>query len=225
MDQHPLSRQAGDHGRALGRAAMVLAVGVSLGWLTQAWAGPPTEQLKASVDNVIRILENPGAKSDAKARRASIRREADNIFDMPETAKRALGTHWQKLGARDREEFVSLFADLLERAYVSKIERYSGERITYAGEAGDGELVTVKTRFITKQGTEVPVDYRMLRQGDRWRAYDVVIEGVSLVANYRSQFDKIIQTTSYGELVSRMKNGPGALNSTGVKRKDSTPGS
>lgn len=207
-------------------AAVVLAVGVVLSALSQAWAGPPTDQLKASVDRIIRILEDPTSKSDAKTqeRRAAIREEADNIFDVRETAKRALGTHWQRLGEREQEEFVPLFADLLERAYVSKIERYSGERITYAGEATAGDLVTVKTRFVTKQGTEVPVDYRMLRRGDRWLAYDVAVEGVSLVANYRVQFDKIIQTASYADLVARLKNGQGdASNSGGVKRKDQAP--
>ena len=187
--------------------AVVLAMGVLCASSAPAWAGPPTDQLKAAVDRVIRILEDPTARSDVKMkeRRAAIREEADSIFDFRETAKRALGTHWPRLGEKDQEEFVSLFADLLERAYVAKIERYGGEKITYAGEATDGDLVTVKTRFVTKQGTETPVDYRMLRRGDRWRAYDVVIEGVSLVANYRGQFDKIIHTASYADLVTRLK--------------------
>jgi phospholipid transport system substrate-binding protein len=201
-------------------------MGVVLASLSQAWAGPPTDQLKASVDRIIRVLEDPTLKSDVKVkeRRAAMREEADNIFDVREAAKRALGTHWQRLGEKEQEEFVSLFADLLERAYVSKIERYSGEKITYAGEATDGDLVTVKTRFVTKQGTEVPIDYRLLRRGDRWRAYDVVVEGVSLVANYRVQFDKIIQTASYADLVARLKNGQGDVGSSGgVKRKDQAP--
>jgi phospholipid transport system substrate-binding protein len=106
---------------------------------------------------------------------------------------------------KDRQEFTRLFTDLIERAYISKIERYSGERITYAGESVDAGLATVRTRFVTKQGTEVPVDYRMHERGDRWLVYDVSVEGVSLVNNYRTQFDKIIQSSSYAELVRRMK--------------------
>ena len=209
------------------RVAGVLAMSVWLTASSQAWAGPPTDQLRTSVDKVIRLLEDPAAKSGIKMmkdRRADIREEADNIFDFRETAKRALGVYWPRLGERDQEEFVSLFTDLLERAYISKIEQYSGEKITYAGEVMDGDLVTVKTRFAMKQGTEVPIDYRMLRRGDRWLAYDVIIEGVSLVANYRAQFAKTIQTASYAELVTKLKYGQGEIGSSGgVKRKDQTP--
>ena len=233
MKQRLLPRQRLDHGREAGcwadkawRVAGALAMSVWLASSSQAWAGPPTDQLRTSVDKVIRILEDPRAKSGGKMkeRRAAIREEADNIFDFRETAKRALGVHWPRLGEGDQEEFVSLFSDLLERAYISKIERYSGEKITYAGEVMDGDLVTVKTRFAMKQGTEVPIDYRMLRRGDRWLAYDVIIEGVSLVANYRAQFAKTIQTASYAELVTKLKNGQGEISSSGgVKRKDQTP--
>lgn len=229
MKRCSCSCQDTHHGRAFRMVRCViglLGVGLLLSALPAAWAGPPSDELKGSVDRVIRILEDPSSRSEAKIkeRRAAIRKEADNIFDFRETAKRSLGMHWQRLSDKDREEFVSLFADLLESSYISKIERYSGEKITYAGETADGDLVTVKTRFVMKQGTEVPVDYRMLRHGDRWRAYDVLIEGVSLVANYRAQFDKIIQTASYAALVTRLKNSPGALGTSGgAKGKDQTP--
>jgi phospholipid transport system substrate-binding protein len=170
-------------------------------------AGAPTDQLKSSVEQIIKVLEDPALKTDARAadRRAAIRKEAEGVFDFGETAKRALGRHWQNLSEKDRQEFTGLFADLIERAYISKIERYSGERIAYAGEAVDGGLATVRTRFVTKQGTEVPIDYRMQQRGDRWLVYDVSVEGVSLINNYRTQFDKIIQTSSYAELVRKMK--------------------
>jgi phospholipid transport system substrate-binding protein len=170
-------------------------------------AGAPTEQLKASVEQIIKVLEDPALKVDSRAqeRRAAIRKEAEGVFDFGETAKRALGRHWQGLSDKDRAEFTGLFTDLIERAYISKIERYSGERITYASEAVDGGLATVRTRFVTKQGTEVPIDYRMQQRGDQWLVYDVSVEGVSLVNNYRTQFEKIIQTSSYAELVRKMK--------------------
>ena len=210
----------------IGYAAMLFGLGLWLASSSSAWAGLPTDQLKTSVDRVIRLLEDPTLKTDAKVkeRRAAIRKEAENILDFQETAKRALGPHWQRISEREQQEFVSLFSDLLEHAYISKIERYTGEKITYTGEAGDGDLVTVKTRFITKQGTEIPIDYRMLRRADRWLAYDVVIEGVSLVANYRVQFDKIVRTASYADLVTRMKNKAGEFGAPGeVKRRESTP--
>jgi phospholipid transport system substrate-binding protein len=206
--------------------SMLLGLGLWLASSSPAGAGPATEQLRASIDRVIQVLQDPTLRSDAatKARRAAIRREADNIFDVRETARRALGTHWQGLGERERQEFVTLFADLLEHAYVAKIERYSGERIAYAGEVADGELVTVKTRFVTRQGSEIPIDYRMRRRGDRWLAYDIVIEGVSLVANYRAQFDKIIQTSSYADLVARMKSSQMVpAIPAGARRKDPAP--
>lgn len=172
-----------------------------------AGAGAPTDQLKASVEQIVKILEDPVLRTSAKnqERRAAIRREAEVAFDFGETAKRALGRHWQGLSEPDRREFTALFTDLIERAYISKIEQYSGEKVLFAGEAVDGRLATVRTRFISKQGTEIPVDYRMQQRGDRWLVYDVAIEGVSLINNYRSQFDKIIQGSSYGELVRRLK--------------------
>jgi len=185
----------------------VALVGLTVLAPAPARAGAPTDQLKASVDQIVKTLEDPALKTEARARerRAAIRKEAAGVFDFTETAKRALGRHWQGLAEKDREEFTALFTDLIERAYISKIERYSGERIAYAGEAVDGGLATVRTRFVTKQGTEVPVDYRMQQRGDRWLVYDVAVEGVSLINNYRTQFDKIIQTSSYAELVRKMK--------------------
>ncbi|PYM58395.1 MAG: organic solvent tolerance ABC transporter substrate-binding protein [Candidatus Rokuibacteriota bacterium] len=183
-------------------------------WI-KAWAGVPTDQLRGSVDRVIQILEDPQLKAEARAtdRRAAIRKEAESIFDFTETAKRALGQHWKTLNTSQQQEFVSLFEDLLERAYVLKIEKYSGEKVTYLGDTVDGDLATVKTKFTTKQGTEIPVDYRLLRRGDRWLVYDVFVEGVSLVANYRTQFDRIMRTGSYDELVRRMKASQSDFNS------------
>jgi phospholipid transport system substrate-binding protein len=186
---------------------VLLGLLLLIGSPTEASAGAPTDQLRASVDQIIKVLDDPALKPEGKAaeRRAAIRKEAVVVFDFTETAKRALGRHWQGLSEQDRQEFTALFTDLIERAYISKIERYSGERIAYAGEAVDGALATVRTRFVTKQGTEVPIDYRMQQRGERWLVYDVSVEGVSLINNYRTQFDKIIQTSSYAELVRKMK--------------------
>jgi len=167
-----------------------------------ARAGEATDQVRRSVDEVIKVVQS---QPDGPARRAEIRRIANRLFDFEETAKRALGPHWQQRTPAEREEFVRLFSDLLEAAYVGKIDLYQGEKIAYVGETVDGDQATVKTRIVTKQGTEVPVDYRLLREKDGWRVYDVVIEGVSLVGNYRTQFNKIIQTSSFEDLVKRMR--------------------
>jgi phospholipid transport system substrate-binding protein len=138
-------------------------------------------------------------------RRVAIRRIANEIFDFGETTRRSLGPHWQARTPAEREEIVRLFADLLERSYIGKIEMYSGEKIQFAGDVIEGDQATARTRLITKQGTEIPVDYRMHRvSGDRWLAYDVSIEGVSMVANYRAQFNKIVQTSGYKTLVQKL---------------------
>ena len=170
-------------------------------------AGAPTDQLKSSVEQIVKVLEDPALKPDARAkdRRAAIRKEAAGVFDFTESAKRALGRHRQNLSEKDREEFTGLFTDLIARSYIGKIEMYSGERIQFVGDSVDGDQATVRTRLVTKAGMEVPVDYRMHRvSGDRWLAYDVAVEGVSMVSNYRAQFNKIIQISGYKSLVSKL---------------------
>ena len=191
--------------RALPIAA-ALALGIGLLVAPRVWAGAPTDQLRGQIDRVIKAVEDPELKNKPAERRGTIRKIANETFDFEEMSRRALARHWQPRTPAEREEFVKLFADLLERAYVSKIENYGGEKIAYNGDTLDGESALVKTKIITKQGTDVPVDYRMLKRSDRWLVYDVVIEGVSLINNYRTQFNKIIQTSSYQSLVDRMKN-------------------
>lgn len=171
-------------------------------------AGSPNEQLKPAVDRVIKILEDPALKGETKAkeRREALRNISNEIFDWGEMARRSLGRHWRERTEAEREEFVDLFRDLLERSYISTIERYSRERVNYVGESVDGEIATVRTIILTKRGQEVPIDYRMIRRGDRWLVYDVIVEHVGLVSNYRTQFNQIIQTSSYEELVRKIKS-------------------
>ena len=190
----------------VGHVALVLA-GFTILSIAPAWAVTPTEQLKGSIDRIIPILEDPALKGDAKIkeRRAAIRRVANDVFDFTESAKRCLGPHWERRTERERQEFAVLLGDLLERAFAARLEQYGGERIQYTGESMDGNLATVKTTIITKSGAELPVDYQVLRRGDRWLVYDVWIEGVSLMNNYRAQFNKIIQTSSYEDLVRKLK--------------------
>ena len=172
-----------------------------------AHAGPPTDQLKRGIDGVLAILQDAALKAPGKVeeRRQKIRLIANEIFDWPETGKRALARHWQGRSPQEREEFSKLFADLLERSYVGKIEAYSGEKILYGEETVDGDQATVRTKLVTKSGTQIPIDYQMHKVDDRWRIYDVKIENVGLVANYRSQFNRIIQQSGYPDLVQRLK--------------------
>jgi phospholipid transport system substrate-binding protein len=172
-----------------------------------AHAGPPTEQLKAGIDRVLVILQDPALKQPGKAeeRRQKIRVIANEVFDWTEIGKRALARHWQGRSPQEREEFSKLFADLLERSYVGKIEAYSGEKILYGEEAVDGDQATVRTKLLTKSGTQIPIDYQMQKLEERWRVYDVKIENVGLVANYRSQFNRIIQQSGFNDLMQRLK--------------------
>jgi phospholipid transport system substrate-binding protein len=168
-------------------------------------AGPPTEQLQQHVDEVVRVLDDAGLRAQPAQRHAAVRKIAENIFDYPDTARRALGLHWNDRTPDERKDFVALFADLLDRAYLSKIDQYQGEKVRYTNETVEGEQATVKTTLVTPRGTAIPVDYRLHLVNGRWLVYDVIIEGVSLVSNYRQQFNKIIQTESYPALVQKMR--------------------
>ena len=182
-----------------------------------AIAGEPTEQLRGHVEAVIKTLQTKEGNPDE--RRAAIRKIAERIFDFEETAKRALGRHWQSRTPPERQEFVKLFADLLEHSYLSKIEQYGGEKVAYSGETLEGDQATVKSKIVTPKGTEIPIDYRMLKRDGRWLVYDVTIEGVSLVGNYRTQFNKIIQTSSWDDLVQKLRSKSIGGPAPGTERK------
>lgn len=172
-----------------------------------ARAGAPTDQLRAAVDRVVKILEDPELKKPARTeeRRAQVRAVVHEIFNFKELARRTLARHWRERTPAEQEEFTALFADLLERSYLGKIDLYQGEKVRYTDEEVDGDYATVGSVILTKEGLEVPVEYRMLRNGTRWEVYDVVVEGISLVANYRSQFARIIQRSGYAELVEKLR--------------------
>lgn len=191
------------HSLIRGLAAALLVLGATVG----AQAGPATDRLRPEIDRVLTVLENPALRGEAKAqeRRRAIRAITDGVFDWAEMARRALGRHWEARTQAEQQEFVALFRDLLERAYITKIEKYSGEKLAYAGETSDGDQALVRTRVETKPGQEVAIDYRMSRQGDRWMVYDVLVENISLVGNYRTQFDGIIKTSSFEELMRKIR--------------------
>mgnify|MGYP005847759887 CR=1 FL=1 len=172
-----------------------------------AGGGEPTDQVKETVDKVIEILKNPALKGPAKIaeRRAKIRGVVKERFDFAETARRSLGIYWAQRTPQERKEFVNLFWDLLELSYVDKIETYSDEKILYVGEVVEGDFAMVRSRIEDRKHLAFPLEYRLFKRDDRWWVYDVVIEGVSLISNYRTQFNKIIRTASYEELIRRMR--------------------
>ena len=192
-----------------------------------AWAGAPTDQLRGRIERVLKILD-PEARLDGKSeeRRAAIRTVAQETFDFREISQRALARHWQARTPAEKDEFTALFADLLERSYIGQIEQYSGgEKIAYVSESVEGGLALVRTKLITKAGTEIPVDYKLHQVGANWLVYDVSIEGVSLVSNYRAQFDRIIRGSSYKQLAEKLKAKKDEPIGTdaGLKRASSTP--
>jgi phospholipid transport system substrate-binding protein len=177
-------------------------VALALGLPARAGAATATDELRRYTDQVLRILQDSTLTS--AARRVAVRDVADEAFDVRETARRVLGRHWQARSHAEQEEFVRIFRDFLERTYIPWIDEYRGERVRFVSERLDGEHATVRAMIVTRFGIEVPVESRLLRTGGRWHIYDVLIENVSLVGSYRSQFDRVIRNGSYEELVRRL---------------------
>jgi phospholipid transport system substrate-binding protein len=189
-------------GVILGTAVATVVTVLVLGG--PAWASSPTEQLRAYTDRVMEVLENRAMTPPERVE--AVRAVASEAFDVSETAQRALGIHWQQRTPAERQEFVQIFRGLLEQTYLSRIGEFGGERIKYVNERIDGDRAIVRAVIVTRNGTEVPVESRLLQKADRWLIYDILIENISLIASYRSQFDRVIRTASYPELVRRLKS-------------------
>lgn len=184
-------------------AGSLLALAVA----APASAQSPTDQMRQYTEQVLKILHDATVeeKDSFAALQAAIRKIALQMFGLAETAKEVLGSHWNARTPAEQEEFAQLFADLLEATYIARMDRQQGLKIRYLGELIEGDQALVGAKLITKRGDEVAVDARLLRRDGRWFVYDVTIEGVSLLSNYRAQFDRIIRRSSYEELVRRLK--------------------
>ncbi len=174
-----------------------------------ARAGDVTERVRSTIDEAISVLKDPAlkGKTHRTERRARIRAAVEEVIDFKEMTRRSLGIHWRKRTPKERDEFVHLFSHLLENSYISKIEQQTDEKVLYLSEKVNkkGTRAIVKTKVLTSQETEIPIAYRMIKKDGQWMAYDIVIEGVSLVSNYRTQFGKIIKRSSYDDLVASLK--------------------
>ena len=193
----------------VGRLAVVGIVGTCLsigGELSQAFAGPPTDSMKGTIDEVLRIIRDKELKQTAKAeeRRSLLEKVVAERFDYQEMSRRALGAPWNQLSDQDKQEFVSLFQTLLTSSYAEKVESYSGEGVQYLNERTEKDYAEVRTKILSGK-TEIPLDYRLINHGAEWRVYDVVVDGVSLVNNYRGQFTKILRASSYPDLVDQLR--------------------
>lgn len=189
----------------------ILLVGtliVLLASSTPALAGEPLERVKGTLEAALAVLNDPGLQGLEKEadRKAGVRKIIYDRFNFEEMAKESLGDHWKKLTAQQRKEFVDLFGDLFERSYNRLVLKFLPERETlYGTEVVDGDRALVKTTLVSKKNEKLPVDYQLKKKGPRWDLYDVVIDGVSIVGNYRTQFNKIIRLQSYEALVKKMK--------------------
>ncbi len=169
-----------------------------------AFAGP-SDDVKKTVDEVVRIVASKEMKQNDQKRRQALKKTISLVFDYSEMAKRSLGKHWNQRTPAEKKRFAELFATLLENSYAGKIESYNNEKIIYLKEIVDGDHAEVKSKVVTAKRDEFTLDYRMINQNGKWMAYDVVIEGVSLVSNYRTQFNKIITSNGYSELVRKLE--------------------
>ncbi|MFZ0451907.1 MAG: ABC transporter substrate-binding protein [Desulfatiglandaceae bacterium] len=191
----------------------LLFVAITLMSVLPAVAGEPTNVIKRTADKIIAIVGDPKYKGPEKRgeRNRLIRASVDEIFDREEMSRRTLATHWSKRTPGEKKEFMELFEDLLEQTYIDRVEGYSGEQVVYEGERIEGDYALVKVNIMTKQQTKIPVLYRLKKIKDRgWLVYDLSIQGVSLINNYRNQFNSIIANSSFGNLIKKLKEKVGS---------------
>ena len=162
-----------------------------------------TNQLKNTIDKVINIVTDEELKDNKEGRRIALRKTIDQRFNYSQMVMRSLAKNWDPRSEQERRHFIKLFKTLLENSYASKLESYSDEKINYIDEKIKGKYALVKTEVIRPSST-ISVDYKLINQNGMWKVYDFVIEGVSMIRNYRSQFTKIIRNDSYEVLVEKL---------------------
>ncbi len=188
-------------------ALPILFIALALGGPAFAQASP-TETVKKTVDEVVRIVSDKEMKKpqNEQKRRQELKKAIGAIFDYGEMAQRSMARHWRDRSAAEKQEFVSLFETLLENSYAGKIESYNQEKIVYLNERIEGEYAEVKSKVVTAKRDEYSLGYRLMKKGGKWLAYDVVIEGVSLVSNYRGQFNRLIVNEGYPALLKKLRS-------------------
>jgi phospholipid transport system substrate-binding protein len=176
-------------------------------------AGPPAEQISVQIDRVLAVLGDPAMKGAEQTapRRQAVRRVTDEMIDWDEMGRRALGTHWESLGEAERQAFVALFGELLNRAYLRNLDRYEGERIVVGTDTVEGDRAVVKARVVNRDGHDTPLDFAMLRDRDRWRVWDIRVSGTSIVGTYRAQFARLLQSEPYDTVLRRLRERVEAL--------------
>ena len=183
-------------------------LGLMLISVPSAFAGAAREQVQSAIEKVTAILNDPNLKSDAKKseRIERLRQVIFPKFDFAEMAKRSLGSNWQRRTPEEQQEFVKLFRELIENSYVENIDSYNGEKVNIVGEKQEKDFAQVNTKIVNNKGEEFTVDYRLLQSSGDWKIYDVVIENISIVNNYRSQFNRVIAKSSFEDLLQKLRD-------------------
>jgi len=183
---------------------VVVGLMIYLSIVSACFAGSEiTNQLKGTIDKVIKIVKDETLKNDQQARRAALQKAIDERFNYRQMVIRSLAKNWDVRSEQERQEFIALFKSLLENSYASKLEAYRDEKINYLDEITKGEYALIKTEVVRRSST-IGVDYKLINENGNWKVYDFVIEGVSMIRNYRSQFTKIIRRDSYEVLVRKL---------------------
>jgi len=171
------------------------------------WAGEPGDIVMKTIDGGLAVLKDPSlsGKEKLEERKQKLWEKLSPIFNFREMSKRTLGKYWKERSDEEKEEFVELFTSILKDTYIGKTDTYSGEKIVYLRERQVDIRCKVQTKFITKAGKEISVNFNLLNNHGKWKVYDIIIEGVSLVNNYRSQFNNILMKSSYEDLIERIK--------------------
>jgi phospholipid transport system substrate-binding protein len=191
--------------------AIIALAALCFGSADVARAGEPLNLVKSAAEAAVAVLHDPKLKSpDKKKDRIERLKEIINpIFDYDEMARRSLGSHWRRRSPAEQEEFAKLFRAFLERIYSDKVDLYDGEKVTFGRETIERDYAQVESTVINAKGEENSIVYRLKRTDGKWRVYDAVIENISIVNNYRSQFDRVISKSSYEDLKKMLKEKAG----------------
>jgi phospholipid transport system substrate-binding protein len=202
-------RSQGRHRESNRRATALIALAAFAVTLTLAAGaladGDPMSAVKGTINQVLSIVSDPAYKSANSARRDKLRTVIAPRFDFTEMARSALGYHWRSLSQAQRDEFVRLFTGLLEASYIGKIEGYKGQQVVYVKELRDGDRAQVNTNIVQRGNEPISVNYRLKESGGSWKVYDVMVDQISLVGNYRNQFSRIMNQKGYDTLVQSMR--------------------
>jgi phospholipid transport system substrate-binding protein len=184
-----------------------LAIFIIMFFTCNAQAGVATDRIKTATDKLIEILSNHDLDPPemAEKRAHMIRETVDTVFDWTAFSQRALGRHWRKLTKKEKEEFIPLFGQLIERTYMDKTRQYSGQKMNFVSEKTDDKYGEVDAEVILKDEANIPIQFRVVKRNGKWFIYDVYVKDISLVNNYRIQFNDIMTKSGYNELITRLK--------------------